>query len=81
MARLNTSLQSTGAEFLVLGHLLINGIQAYKSYVNHPGYDLMAVNQTITKPAAFKLKAGTPLISMVGFPSIILTVTLWCLLP
>ena len=44
MARLNTSLQSTGAEFLVLGHLLINGIQAYKAYVNHQGYDLMAVN-------------------------------------
>lgn len=44
MSRLNTSLQSTGAEFLVLGHLLINGIQAYKAYVNHPGYDLMAVN-------------------------------------
>jgi hypothetical protein len=36
MARLNTSLQSTGAEFLVLGNLLINGIQAYKAYVNHP---------------------------------------------
>lgn len=28
----------------MLGHLLINGIQAYKAYVNHPGYDLLAVN-------------------------------------
>ena len=44
MARLNTSLQSTGAEFLVLGNLLINDIQTYKAYVNHPGYDLLAVN-------------------------------------
>jgi hypothetical protein len=31
MARLDTSLEAAGAEFLVLGHLLIEGIQAFKS--------------------------------------------------
>jgi hypothetical protein len=42
--RLDSSLESIGAEFLVLGQLLIQGIQCYKSYVNHPGYDLIATN-------------------------------------
>jgi len=40
----DTRLESEGAEFLVLGHLLVEGIQAYKSYVNYPGYDVIAVN-------------------------------------
>ena len=43
MTRLNTQLQATGAEYLVLGQLLIHGIQAYKAHRNHPGYDLIAV--------------------------------------
>lgn len=42
MPRLDTSLESSGAEFLVLGHLLIEGIQAFKAYTNFPGYDLIA---------------------------------------
>jgi hypothetical protein len=44
MPRLDSSLEAIGAEFLVLGQLLIQGIQCYKSYVNHPGYDLIATN-------------------------------------
>lgn len=44
MKRLDTKLESLGAEFLVLGSLLIEGISAYKSYQNFPGYDLVAVN-------------------------------------
>ena len=44
MARLDTSLESSGAEFLVLGHLLIEGIQTFKAYTNFPGYDLIATN-------------------------------------
>lgn len=31
-----------GAEFPVLGRPLIGGIEAHKSYVNHPGYDIFA---------------------------------------
>lgn len=42
MTRLDTSLESSGAEFLVLGHLLVEGIQAFKAYTNFPGYDLIA---------------------------------------
>lgn len=42
--RRNTKLESEGAEFLVLGNLLINGIPTYKTYTNMPGYDLVATN-------------------------------------
>lgn len=42
--RKNTKLESEGAEFLVLGKLLINGIPTYKTYTNMPGYDLVATN-------------------------------------
>lgn len=44
MARLDTSLEQAGAEFLVLGHLLVEGIQAFKAYTNFPGYDIIATN-------------------------------------
>jgi len=42
--RQDTKLESEGAEFLVLGHLLVEGISAYKTYTNFSGYDLIAVN-------------------------------------
>ena len=44
MVRLDTSLESAGAEFLVLGHLLIEGIQAFKVYTTFPGYDIIATH-------------------------------------
>ncbi|QRG07541.1 hypothetical protein EZH22_03845 [Xanthobacter dioxanivorans] len=44
MTRLNSRLEAEGAEFLVLGALLIEGIAAYKTYARMPGYDLVAVN-------------------------------------
>ena len=44
MTKLNTSIESSGAEFLVLGHLMIEGIQSFKAYTNFPGYDLVATN-------------------------------------
>ena len=43
MARLDTSLEATGAEFLVLGELLIEGIVAYKTYTRHLGFKIIAV--------------------------------------
>jgi hypothetical protein len=43
-SRLDTSLESAGAEFLVLGNLLIEGVQAFKAYTNFPSYDLIATN-------------------------------------
>lgn len=47
MPRMDTRLESEGAEFLVLGQLLLARIAAYKTYTNMPGYDLVA-----TEPAA-----------------------------
>jgi hypothetical protein len=43
-ARLDSRLEAQGAEFLVLGALLTEGILANKSYLNTPGYDLIATN-------------------------------------
>ena len=42
MARLDSKLEAEGAEFLVLGALLIEGIVAHKTYTNMRGYDLIA---------------------------------------
>ena len=42
-------MESEGAEFLVLGHLLIEGVHCYKAYVNFPGYDLTAVKSDYRK--------------------------------
>ncbi len=55
--RQNTKLESEGAEFLVLGNLLIAGISCYKAYVNFPGYDLVAVNPDKSKTARIQVKS------------------------
>ena len=57
MTRQNTRLESEGAEFLVLGHLLIQGISAYKTYTNMPGYDLIATNPDRGKLARISVKS------------------------
>ena len=44
MVRLDSSLENAGAEFLVLGHLLIEQMQAFKAYTDFPGYDIIATN-------------------------------------
>ncbi len=53
----DTKLESEGAEFLVLGHLLIEGVSAYKAYINFPGYDLTAVNTKTKKVARIQVKS------------------------
>ena len=53
----NTKLESEGAEFLVLGNLLIEGISCYKAYVNFPGYDLIATNVDTGKLAKIQVKS------------------------
>jgi hypothetical protein len=42
--RLDSRLEAEGAEFLVLAHLLIEGIQAIKAYTRFLGYDLIAAD-------------------------------------
>lgn len=53
----DTKLESEGAEFLVLGLLLLEGISAYKAYINFPGYDLTAVNPETKKVARIQVKS------------------------
>ncbi len=57
MARLDTRLEAQGAEFLVLGQLLIRGIQAYKAYANYPGYDLIAVSKDGARTCRIQVKS------------------------
>jgi hypothetical protein len=57
MARLDTRLESEGAEFLVLGQLLLHRIPAYKTYTNMPGYDLVATNPEANTSAKIQVKS------------------------
>lgn len=55
--RQDTKLESEGAEFLVLGNLLIEGITCFKAYVNFRGYNLVAVNPEHSKTARIQVKS------------------------
>lgn len=55
--RLDTRLEAEGAEFLVLGHLLLERIPAYKTYTNMPGYDLVATNPEKNTAAKIQVKS------------------------
>ena len=57
MQRLNTRLESEGAEFLVLGKLLLQRIPKYKTYTNMPGYDLVATNPEKNTSARIQVKS------------------------
>lgn len=55
--RQNTKLESEGAEFLVLGQLLIQRINTYKAYMNMPGYDLVATYPENNTSARIQVKS------------------------
>ena len=55
--RKDTKLESEGAEFLVLGRLLLEKIPAYKTYTNFPGYDLVATNAENNTSARIQVKS------------------------
>lgn len=55
--RQNTRLESEGAEFLVLGNLLVEGVTCFKAYTNFKGYDLVAVNADSGKSARIQVKS------------------------
>lgn len=57
MSRLDTKLESAGAEFLVLGHLLTEGITAFKAYTNFPGYDIIAANPAENSSCRIQVKS------------------------
>ena len=56
-ARQDTTLESQGAEFLVLGQLLIRKINTYKAYMNMPGYDLVATQPQCNTSARIQVKS------------------------
>ena len=56
-ARMDTRHEAEGAEFLVLGHLLIEKIIAHKTYTRIPGYDLTAINPETHKSARIQVKS------------------------
>ena len=53
----DTKLEADAAEFLVLGRLLLERIPTYKSYVNYPGYDLIATDQERNTSAKIREKS------------------------
>jgi hypothetical protein len=57
MPRQDTKLEAEGAEFLVLGSLLIEGINCFKAYTNFAGYDIVAVNPESNKTARIQVKS------------------------
>ncbi len=65
--RQDTRLESEGAEFLVLGQLLIHKIASYKTYTNMPGYDLVATNPENNTSAKIQVKSRWAT-RAVGFP-------------
>jgi hypothetical protein len=67
MRRLNSKLESEGAEFLVLGRLLTEKIAAYKTYTNEPDYDLVAVNAKTHRAARIQVKSRWATDAYLGF--------------
>ena len=60
MERLTTEqrrLQAEGAEFLVLGQLLIRHINAAKAYTNFPDWDILAFNAQRNKQVRIQVKS------------------------
>jgi hypothetical protein len=67
-SRLDTSLESAGAEFLVLGSLLVEGVEAHKLYTNFPGYDIMAVDPKKNTSCKIQVKSRWATDFDGGFP-------------
>jgi hypothetical protein len=61
-------LEAAGAEFLVLGHLLIEGIHGSKSYTRFPGYDIMAVDAGTQRNCRIQVKSRWATDFDRGFP-------------
>lgn len=78
MLRQDTTLESEGAEFLVLGQLLIEGIPTFKAYRNQKGYDLVATSNDTGRSARIQVKsrwatnAGQHLIRDFNFDFVVL---------
>ena len=56
-ARQDAKLESEGAEFLVLGMLLVEGLHAFKAYTNFADYDLVALEPGSGRSARIQVKS------------------------
>jgi hypothetical protein len=54
---MDTRLEAEGAEFLVLGHLLIEGIEAHKAYTRFPGFDVIAFDSVGQRSCRIQVKS------------------------
>lgn len=61
-------MESAGAEFLVLGNLLVEGIEAHKLYTNYPGYDIMAMEPEKNSACRIQVKSRWATNFDGGFP-------------
>lgn len=68
VSRLDTRLASEGAEFLVLGQLLISGIEATKAYRNFEGFDIYAANPEVGRTCRIQVKSRWATDYDRGFP-------------
>lgn len=57
MPRRNTSIESVGAEHLVMGSLMREGIQTYLADQRQEGYDLICANPSSRKTALIQVKS------------------------
>ena len=57
MARDDTTLEAAGAEHLVVGRLLIDGLQAFRAYANQAGYDLLVVDPKTRRSLKVQVKS------------------------
>jgi len=63
-----TNLHSEGAEFPVLGNLLIRGVHATKAYTRYPGWDVLATNPETGRTCRIQVKARLATDFDFGFP-------------
>lgn len=57
MARDDTTLEAAGAEHMVVGHFLIDGLQAFRAYANQAGYDLLVVDPKTQRSVKVQVKS------------------------
>lgn len=55
--RLDSRLEAEAAEFLLLGHLLLEGIHASKAYTRYPGFDVLAANPSAGRLCKIQVKS------------------------
>jgi hypothetical protein len=63
-----TNLYAEGAEFPVLGHLLIRGVHATKAYTRYPGWDVLASNPATGRTCRVQVKSRLATDLDGGFP-------------